>query len=330
MNKFLNWFLGALAAIVALTALRPRSKPAPPIAVVAEPEPVAARWFDEPKSVFKAVVGRLREHHMPMIAGSLAYYAFLALFPMAIAAVSIYGLVLDPADLAVQIEEISSALPEETAAFIEAQLTDVVESSGSGLGYTAFISIVIALWSASAGTKALITGIDIAYDTPEDRPFVVLRGMAFLITIGLIVFITVAASAVTFLPDLMAEVGAGDETRRAIEIARWPVILLAVIVGLGLLYKIAPNRPASKSPWVSYGAIAVALLWLLATLGFSLYVNTLGSFNATYGTLAGIVVLLLWFFISGLIVLAGAELNSELESRNLAHKGPGLAVRSLI
>lgn len=320
MNRFLNWFLGALAAVVALAALRPRSKPAAPLAVVADPAPVVSHWFDEPRSVFKAVVGRLREHHMPMIAGSLAYYAFLALFPMAIAAVSIYGLVLDPADLAVQIEEISSALPEETAAFIEAQLTDVVESSGSGLGYTAFISIVIALWSASAGTKALITGIDIAYDTPENRPFVVLRGMAFLITIGLIVFITVAASAVTFLPDLMAEVGAGDETRRAIEIARWPVILLAVIVGLGLLYKIAPNRPASKSPWVSYGAIAVALLWLLATLGFSLYVNTLGSFNATYGTLAGIVVLLLWFFISGLIVLAGAELNSELESRNLAHK----------
>ena len=325
MNRFLNWFLGALAAIVALAALRPRSRSAEPVAVVAAPEPVVARWFDEPLSVFKAVIGRLREHHMPMIAGSLSYYAFLSLFPMAIAAVSIYGLVLDPADLATQIEEISSALPEETAAFIEAQLTDIVESSGSGLGYTAVISIVIALWSASAGTKALITGIDIAYDTPEDRPFVVLRGMAFLITIGLIVFITVAASAVTFLPDLMAEVGAGDETRRAIEIARWPVILLAVIVGLGLLYKIAPNRPASKSPWVSYGAVAVALLWLLATLGFSLYVNTLGSFNATYGTLAGIVVLLLWFFISGLIVLAGAELNAELESRNLAHKQPRAA-----
>jgi membrane protein len=319
MKRFLSWFLGALGAATALAALRPRPKSVTPVSVV-ETSPVVAHWFDEPKAVFKAVVGRLREHHMPMIAGSLAYYAFLALFPMAIAAVSIYGLVLDPADLAIQIEEISSALPEETAAFIEAQLTDVVESSGSGLGYAAVISIVIALWSASAGTKALITGIDIAYDTPENRPFVVLRGMAFLITIGLIVFITVAASAVTFLPDLMAEVGAGDETRRAIEIVRWPVILLAVIVGLGLLYKIAPNRPASKSPWVSYGAIAVALLWLLATLGFSLYVNTLGSFNATYGTLAGIVVLLLWFFISGLIVLAGAELNSELESRNLAHK----------
>ena len=257
---------------------------------------------------------------MPIIAGSLSYYAFLALFPAAIAAVSIYGLVLDPADLAVQIEEISSALPAETARFIEVQLTEVVESSGSGLGLTAVMSIIVALWSASAGTKALLTGIDIAYETPEDRPFVVLRGISFLITIGLIVFITAAASAVTFLPHLMAEVGAGDETRRLIEIVRWPAIFLAVIVGLGLLYKIGPNRPVSASPWVSYGAIAVAVLWTLATVGFSLYANNLSSFNATYGALTGIIALLLWFFISGLIVLIGAELNAELESRNLARR----------
>ena len=278
------------------------------------------RWYSEPLSVAKAVVGRLREHHMPIIAGSLSYYAFLALFPAAIAAVSIYGLVLDPADLTAQIEEISSALPQETANFIEVQLTEVVEGSGSGLGLAAVISIIVALWSASAGTKALITGIDIAYETPEDRPFIVLRGMAFAITIGLIVFITAAASAVTFLPDLMSEFGAGDETRRLIEIVRWPIILVAVITGLGLLYKIAPNRPAAMSPWVSVGALAVAVLWLLATVGFSIYVNNLGSFNATYGALTGIIVLLLWFFMSGLIVLAGAELNAELEKRGLARR----------
>lgn len=319
MNKFLNWFFGALGAVVALTALRPRQKPVAPVAVVESP-PVVRHWYSEPKSVLKAVVGRLREHHMPMIAGSLSYYAFLALFPAAIAAVSIYGLVLDPADLAVQIEEITAALPQETARFIEAQLTQIVEASGSGLGFTAVVSIIVALWSASAGTKALITGIDIAYETPENRPFIVLRGMSFLFTIGLIAFITVAASAVTFLPDLMGEIGAGDETRRLIEIGRWPLIFVAVIVGLGVLYKLAPNRPASASPWVSYGAIAVAVLWLLATVGFSLYANNLGSFNATYGALTGIIVLLLWFFMSGLIVLTGAELNAELEARNLAHR----------
>ncbi len=321
MKKFINGFLGALGVAAAVTVLRRKTKPASPVAVV--DAPVAdAHWSDEPKSVLKAVVGRLREHHMPIIAGSLSYYAFLALFPAAIAAVSIYGLLLDPADLAAQIEEISSALPASTAAFIEVQLTEVVESSGSGLGLTAAVGILVALWSASAGTKALITGIDIAYDTPEDRSFIVLRGMAFGITIGLIVFITTATSAVTFLPALMAEVGAGDETQRAIELARGPRILRAVIVGLGLLYKISPNRPASKSAWVSYGGVAVAVLWSLSTMAFSVYVNNLGSFNATYGALTGLIVLLLWFFMSGLIVLTGAELNAELEERNLAKRTP--------
>jgi membrane protein len=319
MKRYLNWVLGGLAAITAVAALRPRREPAPAGDVVAV-EPPVHRWFDEPISVTKSVVERLREHHMPMIAGSLSYYAFLAVFPAAIAAISIYGLVLDPADLATQIEDITSALPETTATFVADQLNDIVENSGSGLGFTAVLSIIAALWSASAGTKALITGIDIAYETPENRPFIVLRGMALAITVGLIVFVLTAASTVTFLPDLMSEIGAGDATTRLIEYGRWPVIFVVVIIGLGFLYKIAPNRPAAKSPWVSIGALIVAALWVLATLGFSLYAGLAGNLGAAYGTLGGAIVLMLWFFISGLIVLTGAELNAELEARNLAHK----------
>ena len=319
MKRYLNWFLAGLAAITAVAALRPRRPPLVESTTADAADIRASHWYDEPLAVAKAVVERLREHHMPMIAGSLSYYAFLALFPAAIAAVAIYGLVLDPADLTSQIDEISNALPESTAKFINDQLTDIVASSDSGLGFTAVLSIIFALWSASAGTKALITGIDIAYETPEDRPFIVLRGMALVITIGLIIFVAAAASTVTFLPDLMGAIGAGEATTTLIEYGRWPVIFVVVIVGLGLLYKIAPNRPASKSPWVSIGALVVAALWVFATVGFSLYANNLGDFGATYGALAGIIALLLWFFISGLIVLMGAELNAELEARNLAH-----------
>lgn len=256
---------------------------------------------------------------MPIIAGSLSYYAFLAIFPAAIAAISIYGLVLDPADLAAQIEDISGALPTTTAEFINVQLEGIVASSDSGLGLAAALSIVAALWSASAGTKALITGIDIAYETPENRSFLFLRGMSLAITIGLIAFITMAASAVTFLPALLDAVGADDFTGY-VEYGRWPTIFVMVIAGLGFLYKIAPNRPASKSPWISIGAITVAVLWLIATVGFSIFTNRVPSFGATYGALSGIIVLLLWFFVSGLIVLLGAELNAELEARNLAHR----------
>ena len=321
MKKYLNWVLVGLAAITAVAAVRPRREgPSSTDATESAPAVVKRRrWFDEQLSVTKAVVLRLREHHMPMIAGSLSYYAFLAVFPAAIAAISIYGLVLDPADLATQIESISDALPKETADFISAQLTSVVKSSGSGLGFAAVVSIIAALWSASAGTKALITGIDIAYETPENRPFLILRGMSLGITIGLIVFVSAAASAVTFLPDLLDAIGTEDLTQ-FVEYARWPTIFVLVIVGLGMLYKIAPNRPASKSPWVSIGALAVAVLWLLATVGFSVYVNNAGSLGATYGALSGIIALLLWFFMSGLIVLLGAELNAELEARDLAHR----------
>lgn len=319
MKRYLNWLLGGLAAVTAVAALRPKRATETAQPVAAGVEPAVVHWYDEPLSVTKAVVGRLREHHMPMIAGSLSYYAFLAIFPAAIAAISIYGLVLDPADLAAQIEDITSALPDSTDALVETQLTDLVDSSESGLGLAAVISIIAALWSASAGTKALITGIDIAYETPENRPFIVLRGMALGITVGLIVFVLAAATTVTFLPDLMSEIGAGEATTRIIEYGRWPAIFIAVIIGLGFLYKIAPNRPASKSPWVSIGALVVAGLWLLATVGFSLYANYAGNLGAAYGTLGGVIVLMLWFFMSGLIVLLGAELNAELEARNLAH-----------
>lgn len=318
MKRYLNWVLGGLAAATAVVALRPRP-PRPDDSPAEEPAP-PSRWFDEPLAVFKAVIDRLREHHMPMIAGSLSYYAFLAIFPAAIAAASIYGMVLDPDDLTTQIEDISSALPAETAEFIEVQLTEIVDSNESGLGFAAVISIIAALWSASAGTKALMTGIDIAYDTPEDRPFIVLRGMALVITLGLIVFLVVAASAVTFLPDLMSAVGAGDLARGLIEFGRWPAIFVFIIIGLGFLYKIAPNRPASKSPWISIGAIVVAVVWLLATVALSAYTRFAGDLGAAYGTLGGAIVLMLWFFMSGLIVLVGAELNAELEDRGLARR----------
>jgi len=320
MNRFLNWMLGILAGVVAVAALRPRggASPSPASPDESADEPIRSpRWFDGPLSVTKAVVGRLREHHIPMIAGSLSYYAFLAIFPAAIAAISIYGLVLDPADLTAQVDSIAEALPEDTATFISTQLESIVDSSDSGLGVAAVISIVAALWSASAGTKALITGIDIAYETPENRSFIVVRGMALLITFGLIGFMASAASAVTFLPGLLDAVGAHGLIP-FVEYGRWPIIFVMVVVGLGILYKIAPNRPASKSPWISVGAIVVAFLWVLATLGFSVYANNAGSLGETYGALSGIIALMLWFFISGLIVLTGAELNAELESRNLA------------
>lgn len=322
MKRYLNWVLGAFAAVTAIAALRPRRQPAP---VETAPAPVAGGredWKHRALAVARGVVQRTREHNIPIIAGSLSYYAFLAIFPAAIAAISIYGLVLDPTELTAQINDLTRALPTDTASFVSRELTDIVASSRSGLGFTAVASIVGALWSASAGTKALIVGIDIAYDTPENRPFIVQRAMALGITMGLIVFVAAAASAATFLPHLLDAIGA-ERLTPLVEYGRWPLIFISVIVGLGILFKIAPNRPASKSPWISVGAVVVAVVWLLATVALSVYTSNVDSLGATYGALSGVIVLMLWFFASGLIVLVGAELNAELEAQNLARLNRG-------
>jgi membrane protein len=267
------------------------------------------------RSVARAVLGRVRQHNLPLIAGSLSYYAFLAVFPAAIAAVSIYGMVLEPDQLARQLDSITSALPSEIASIVSTQLDAIVATSSTGLGLASALGIAGALWSASAGTKSLMIGIDIAYDTEENRPFLLQRGIALLLTLGMVFFVIAAASLVTFLPDLFETLGARAEVRRLIELGRWPGIFVAVMGGLGVLYKIAPCRPARESPWVSAGSLVAAVSWVLVTFGFSFYTGRLPDFNATYGTLGTAIVLLLWFFLSGLVVLVGAEVNAELESR---------------
>ena len=252
-----------------------------------------------------------------LIAASLSYYAMLALFPAAIAGVSIYGLIFDPADIESQINDLAEALPADAASVITDQMRAIVSSSSAGLTLATIIGIAIALWSASAGTKGLMSGINAAYGEHETRPFFVLRGIAFMITVGTILSAAIAIALVTFLPALLTGIGFGSGWERTVTIVRWPAIFLFVVFALGLLYKIAPNRPARAIPLLTIGGVVAALLWLLVTVGLSFYANNLGDFNETYGTLGGVIVLLLWFFLSGLMILLGAELNDELEERGI-------------
>ncbi|MGD2051645.1 MAG: YihY/virulence factor BrkB family protein [Acidimicrobiia bacterium] len=319
MKRLLSWALGGLAVVTAVKALfgtseREEPTPRPPTAAATRRRRRQTA-VERVRPVLAGTMGRIRDHHLTMLAGSLSYYAFLAVFPAAIAAVSIYGIVLSPAEVTSHIDSLTSALPGEIASIVDTQLAAIVRTSSTGLGVASVLGILGSLWSASAGIKSLMVGIDIAYDTPEDRSFLVLRGIALMLTLGSMVFVAASATVVTFLPDLAAHLGARDEVRRFIELGRWPAIFLVVVGALGILYKIAPNRPARRSPWLSMGALLAAVLWIAVTFGFSFYVGRLTNFNATYGALGTAIVLLLWFFLSGLVVLVGAELNAELESR---------------
>ncbi len=332
MKRFVEIFWGALAvgaaAFVVTRRVEQQTQPADgrPMPITSPPDvgPAATPATSDsnlPTSLagatglLKAVLARMKEHGTILIAAGLSYYALLAVFPAAIAAVTIYAQVADPVVLEEQIAELSEVLPEETATFIGNELTGIVESSSSSLSVVTVLTIVAALWSASAGTKALITGINYAYGEPETRKFLVLRLSALAVTLGIIIFGLSAAAAVGFLPEILDLVGMGDTATQVLGLTRWPAVLLLVVLGLGALYKLAPDRPWRMTRWISPGAVFAAVLWLLATLALSAYTDTFGSFGATYGTLAGLIVLMLWFFVSGLIVLVGAELNFELELR---------------
>ncbi|NND03257.1 MAG: YihY/virulence factor BrkB family protein [Acidimicrobiia bacterium] len=253
----------------------------------------------------RVLMQRLKAHTTTVIAGSVAYYALLAIFPAAIAAISIYGLIADPADLASLLESIADQLPEATATLIEDQLQQVISASETGLGIATAIGIFAALYSASAGAKVLITGVNLAYGERETRSFLVVRGLALVLTVGMIIGIIVVVSGVAILPRFIES--------SFTDLVRWPALIFLVVVGLAALYRIAPSDAPGRNHPIWQGAFAAAIVWLAATAAFSAGVTAFGRFSATYGTLAGVIILLLWFFLSGLIVLLGAEFNAAIE-----------------
>lgn len=331
MRRFLTWALGGIAVgVAARTLARPEaatapaipgvasvpaeSPPAAMIAPLAEAQAPAKEREDAPLdrwhtgvALARMLLQRLRAHTTTVIAGSLAYYALLSVFPAAIAAISIYGLVADPADLTSLIASLADRLPDATATLISDELTKIVETSDTGLGILTVVGILAALWSASAGAKTLITGVNLAYGERETRSYLVVRGLAVALTLGMIVGVTVVVAGVAILPSLVEN--------SMTDLVRWPALIALVVVGLAALYRIAPSDAPGRNHPIWQGAFGAAVVWLAATAGFSAAVGAFGRFNATYGALAGVVILLIWFFLSGLIVLLGAEFNAAIEVR---------------
>jgi membrane protein len=256
----------------------------------------------------------VKNDSVPLLAAGAAFYSMLALFPALIALVMLYGLVASPADVQTQVEQFAGALPQGAASLISQQMESLAGAQQSSLSIGLVSSLALALWSASSGLAGLIKGINIAYDEAETRGFVKVRGLALLLTIGAIVFIVVALGLVAVLPVALDLVGLGGAAQIAISVLRWPLLAVFVVLGLAVLYRLAPDRDDPQLRWVSPGAVIATVLWLVGSALFSLYVNNFGSYGETYGAqLAGVIVLLLWLFLTSFVVLLGAEINAEIE-----------------
>ncbi|MCW2607170.1 MAG: ribonuclease [Frankiales bacterium] len=265
------------------------------------------------KQVVKRAWKETKDDNVPLLAAGVAFYAFLALFPGLIAMVTLYGLVADPATVQDQIESISRALPPETATLIADQLREITSTDSGSLGVGLVVSLLAALFSASGGVQNMMKAINLAYDEKETRGFLKLRGTALLLTLGAVVFLVVAVGLVAVVPVVFDALSLGVVGTFFGQVARWAALVAFVVVALAVLYRYAPDRDNARLEWVGVGSIAATVLWVVGSAGFSLYVSNFGKYGKTYGALAGVVVLLLWLFLTSYIVLFGAEVNAEAE-----------------
>lgn len=265
------------------------------------------------KDILWRVYEEVGKDRVLAVAAGVTFYSLLAVFPAIAALVSIYGLVADPADINEHIASLANVLPGGAIEIVSEQVKRIASQPPERLGFSFFISLGIALWSANAGMKAVFDALNVAYGETEKRSFIKLNAQSLLFTLGAIVLLTLALLAIVVVPVILRYVGLGPAVEWIISLARWPVILMGVIFMLALLYRYGPSRDRAEWRWLTPGAILAATVWLAASMLFSWYASNFGSFNETYGSLGAVIGFMMWMWISAIIVLVGAELNAETE-----------------
>ncbi len=263
--------------------------------------------------VAKRVKDQVISDHVPIVSAGVAFFFFLALFPGIAATISIYGLVVDPAEAASQVDYLAGLLPNEAHNLIAEFVDKLTRSSSQTLGWGVVLSLMFSFWSTNKGAKAIMNGVNIAYNETDQRNFIVKNVLTLIFTIGMILIVTVGLAVVAGIPAITNLLGLTYDMKPLVTLARWPVVAVAMMLTLGCIYKFAPHRKGPKPRWVSWGAVIATLLWLAGSGLFSLYVDHFGNFAKNYGSMAAVVVLMLWFYLTAYIILLGAEVNAELE-----------------
>jgi membrane protein len=266
-------------------------------------------------------------------AAALTYYGLLALFPALIAMVSIVGLFADPKETTRTITDIVTAIGPESGAQTFSGPIESITSNRTTAGFAFVLGLLVALWSASGYVGAFIRASNVIYETPEGRPFWKLRPLQILLTLVMVILLAAIALALVLtgpIVDAVAEpIGLSDAAITIWNIAKWPVLVAVFITMLAILYYASPNVKLRGFTWVTPGTLVALVVWLLASAAFALYVSQFGSYDKTYGTLAGVVALLVWMWITNLAILFGHQLNAERERSQQIAEGVPRAEKEL-
>lgn len=272
--------------------------------------------------IVKSVFARFSRDNISLVAAGIAFYIMLSLFPALAALVSIYALVGNPADVARRIGEYGGLLPPEALKLITDGLMSFAAKSSSQLSMALVTSVIMALWSARAGVSSIMTGLNIAYEEEERRSFIMQNVIALGLTLAGIVLAAVVVLTVAVVPILMKFLALDSFAAMLLDILRWPLLAVVAAVSLAVIYRFAPCRSHPRWRWISWGSGLATLVWLAGSALFSVYVSRFGSYDATYGSLGAVVVLLLWFWVSAIVLLVGAEVDAELDTRATLEGSP--------
>jgi membrane protein len=270
-------------------------------------------WWDISVRVWDS----LSRDNATLMAAGLAMYALLALFPALTATISIYGLFVTPSAVVHQISGFAGQMPPGVWDLLKTQLQDVASKQHGTLSAAAAIGLAVALWSASSGMSSLMTATNIAYGEREQRGFLLQTAIALLMTVGALVGFILMLALAFAVPVILGMLGTNPVLQIIGELARWLLLWWFAVLALAIVYRLAPAREPPRWHWVTWGSGIAATLWLVGTVLFTLYVRLFASYQKTYGALSGVVVLLMWFYLSSFLVVLGAEINAESERQTV-------------
>jgi membrane protein len=266
-------------------------------------------WYD----ILWRTYREMNSDRLLSIAGGVSFFVLLAIFPAVTALVSAYGLFFNTSTITDNLSLLNDVVPDNVLSIVHEQTSRIASNSGRALSVGFVVGIVASLWSAMSGVKAIIDALNVIYEQKEGRNILKLNLVALVFTLAGFAAFLLAIAAIVVLPLILSPIGLGSMTETLTRIARWPVLLVVLLIGLAVLYRYGPDRRAARWQWVSVGSVFAAATWIVASFLFSWYLTSFANYNATYGSLGAVVGLMIWLWISTIVVLLGAELNAEIE-----------------
>jgi membrane protein len=285
-------------------------------------------WRGWKDILYRCYLG-ISAHRLLAVAGGVVFYQILAVFPGIGALVSIYGLFASAEQIRHDLVLLSTIVPSAAIDILGDQIDRISAHGSSNLSLTFLVGLVFSIWSANAGIKAMFDALNVIYDEEEKRSLVRLNLISLTFTVGLIIFVLIALTGIVAIPLFLSSLAPWTSSAVSIGLLRWPILFIVATIWLSILYRFGPSRRPAKWRWLNLGSITGTVTWLVGSVAFSWYLSHVADYNATYGSLGAAIGLMMWLWLSAIVVLLGAQLNAEVEHQTARDSTVGTTERPI-